>query len=84
MYERTDICPYTEICENFHSLIRIMNHLYGSQGKMISGETSLASNNYITDDLEKTMKKLTIAKEKCLHYHNRCLKFWQFKAQIEA
>jgi len=81
MYERTNICPYTEVCENFQSIINVERWLYDFWGKAISGRTSPMHEDYTIVESERSMRDLVKAKEKCLRYHNRCLKFWQFKAQ---
>ena len=40
--------------------------------------------DYTIVEIERSMRNLVKAKEKRLRYHNRCLKFWQFKAQERA
>jgi hypothetical protein len=40
---------------------------------------SLAEFDKLSDDFQKKMGNLMRAKEKCVQYHNRCLKFWRLK-----
>jgi len=86
MYEPTSICPYTERCENFQSIIRIGKELQNARWKMVwesSPSVSIGNDNYKIDVLQQQMENLMRAKKKCLHYHKRCLKFWQLKEKEE-
>ena len=86
MYERTDTCPYTERCESFQSIIRIERELQNTWWKRTWERSPGASmedgdHDHALDVLQKRLENLTLVKRRCLHFHKRCLKFWQLRAK---
>lgn len=86
MYEPTDICPYTERCGSFQSIIRIERELQNAWWRTAWERPPGAPEGDGEDDhgldiLQKRLENLALVRRRCLQFHNRCLKFWQFRAQ---
>lgn len=86
MYERTFICPYTDLCENFKYIIRIEKSLQNTLWKVAwerPPEGSLGENDPKINVLENQLENVMRVKERCFNYHKRCMKFWQIKKKEE-
>jgi hypothetical protein len=86
MYERTDMCPYTERCKSYQSIIRMERELQNTWLKRMWESPPGVSvgdggRDQASDVLHKRLDNLMNVKTRCLHFHKRCLKFWQLRAK---
>jgi len=86
MFERTERCHFTDICESFQVMIRSERWMERSLSKLriSSGANPANPEDFqIMDGLQGRLAHLRRVKERCYCYNGRCLKFWQFKAKEE-
>lgn len=79
MYESTGVCPYTDRCESFQSILRVEGQLLRARREAFFGRTEVPPGELyrILDSFHTDMEKINNAKERCIKFHYRCLRFWQ-------
>ena len=84
MFERTERCHYTDICESFQVMKRAERWMERSLSKLriTSGSNQINFEDFKTmESLQGRLAHLRKVKERCYRYNGRCLRFWQFKAK---
>jgi len=86
MFERTNLCPYTDQCESFQTIIRAQSWMEQALARLRFNsfrEPSSDSVNAI-QTLQWKLAHSRVVKERCHSHIGRCLRFWQFKAKEEG
>lgn len=85
MYERTTLCPYTEKCESYQTILRSerwMEHALSKLRREARQGTSSYC-GYTVEALQWRLEHMNRVKERCYKHNGRCLRFWQFMAKEE-
>ena len=82
MFDPTSICPYTERCESYRTILsseRWMQVELRSMRRQGMDGHSPAGGGYSIETLELKLERLRKVRERCYKYKGRCLRYWQFE-----
>lgn len=86
MYEKTGLCPHTEVCQSYKTIINSQHWMQRSLAKLRGSESKKLLKNeggYSTETLQSWLEKLKTIKNRCYAHHGRCLRYWQFEKKKE-
>lgn len=86
MFERPNLCPYTDICDSFQTIRRAESWTEKALAKLMrEGGQDIPSldDGYSTHTLRWRLEHMRQVKERCYSHCGRCLRFRQFKAREE-
>ena len=86
MFERTNLCPYTDQCDSFLTIKRAENWMEKDLAGLMRGSARgyPLSGDYAVEALMGRLEHTRRMKERCFSHNGRCLRFWQFKAKEEG
>jgi hypothetical protein len=82
IYDRRNICPYTEECESFNTIRRAerwMGKAIRDLRRSDAEKTPEAEGGYHINTLQYRLEHVRKIKKRCYNHHGRCLRFWQLK-----
>jgi len=82
MYERTSLCPYTDRCESYQTILRSERWMEHALSKLRREARQGVSSycGYTVEALLWRLEHMNRVKERCYKHNGRCLRFWQFMA----
>jgi len=86
MFDRTNLCPYTDHCESFQTITRAEKWMEHALSKL-RREGSQGSSSYCGYSVEGLLWRLqhmSRVKDRCYSHNGRCLRFWQFRSKEEG
>ncbi|RLI10640.1 hypothetical protein DRO42_00600 [Candidatus Bathyarchaeota archaeon] len=85
MFERTDLCPYTDRCESFQIICRAESWMERELARLRrENAQDFGDGGYSVQALQWRLEHMRRVRERCYSYNGRCLRFWQFKAREEG
>jgi hypothetical protein len=85
MYERTSLCPYTEKCESYQTILRAERWMEHALSKLRREARQGVSSycGYTVEALNWRLEHMNRVKDRCYNRNGCCLRFWQFRAKEE-
>ncbi len=82
MFDPTSICPYTDRCESYRTILsseRWMQEELRSMRRQEANGRAPSGGGYSIETLEIKLERLRKVRERCYKYKGRCLRYWQFE-----
>lgn len=86
IYERKGLCPYTDVCESFKTIVnseRWMQKALSRLRREGADRLPMAEGGYTVQTLHSRLEHLRKVRTRCYSHHGRCLRFWQFEKKME-